>query len=83
LNQGQWLSIPALWFPLVKYILKKQYRSPRKRKKSKIKKKANSLLVVIDRTQWRDKNLFVVSLIWEKRSLPVSWVLLDKKGVVI
>ena len=36
--------------------------------------------MVIDRTQWRDKNLFVVSLIWEKRSLPVSWVLLDKKG---
>lgn len=74
------LSIPALWFPLVKYILKKQYRSPRKRKKSTRKKKADSLLVVIDRTQWRDKNLFVVSLIWEKRSLPVSWVLLDKKG---
>ena len=44
------------------------------------KKKVDSLLVVIDRTQWRDRNLFVVSLIWEKRSLPVSWVLLDKKG---
>lgn len=74
------LSIPALWFPLVKYILRTQYKPSISRKKRKIKKKAYSLLVAIDRTQWRDKNLFVVSLIWDKRALPVSWILLSKKG---
>ena len=37
-------------------------------------------MVAIDRTQWRDKNIFVISLIWEHRSLPLYWQILSKKG---
>ncbi len=62
------VSIPVLWFPIIKYILRSQC------------KKSSQLIIAIDRTQWRDKNLFVVSLIWEKRSLPIYWQLLDKRG---
>ena len=30
---------------------------------------------------WRDKNIFVISLIWEHRALPLYWqILLSKRG---
>jgi len=63
------ISIPVLWFPIIKYILRTHFN-----------KKSSQLILAIDRTQWRDKNLFVVSVIWEKRSWPIYWKLLDKKG---
>lgn len=62
------VSIPVLWFPIIKYILRSQCQ------------KSRQLIVAIDRTQWRDKNLFMVSLIWEKRAWPIYWQLLDKRG---
>ena len=34
----------------------------------------------MDRTQWKERNLFVASLIKEKRAIPLNWFLLDKKG---
>lgn len=36
--------------------------------------------MVIDRTDWKGRNLFVASVICGKRALPVYWILLDKKG---
>jgi hypothetical protein len=36
--------------------------------------------LAIDRTQWRQQNLFVIALIYKKRSLPIYWQFLDKKG---
>jgi hypothetical protein len=39
-----------------------------------------SLKVAIDRTQWRDKNVFVISLIWDKRGIPLYGQLLNKRG---
>jgi hypothetical protein len=62
------LDIESLWFPLVQEILKAKFST------------ARSLKLTIDRTQWRDKNVFVISLIWEKRAIPLYWQLLDKKG---
>jgi len=38
------------------------------------------LKLAIARTQWRSQNVFMLSLIWEKRSIPLYWLLLDKKG---
>jgi len=38
------------------------------------------LKVAIDRTQWRNKNIFVISLIWEQRALPLYWQILSKRG---
>ena len=38
------------------------------------------LLLALDRTQWKGRNLIVVSLIWDKHALAVNWEFLDKKG---
>lgn len=62
------LKIEKLWFPLIKYILRTQFT------------KQQELRVAIDRTQWRDKNIFVISLIWDSRALPLYWQILPKRG---
>lgn len=62
------LNIEKLWFPLVKEILKRKF--PQKK----------LLNLAIDRTQWRDTNVFVISLIWQKRAIPLYWQILEKKG---
>jgi hypothetical protein len=38
------------------------------------------LSIAIDRSQWGTINLFMVSLIWERRAIPLSWSLLPKRG---
>jgi hypothetical protein len=35
---------------------------------------------VLDRTQWQDKNLFMVGVIIGKRALPIYWHFLNKRG---
>jgi hypothetical protein len=62
------LNIESLWFPLVKEILTAKF------------KKSKPLKLAIDRTQWRSHNVFMLSLVWEKRSIPLYWRLLDKRG---
>ncbi|MDZ4876768.1 MAG: hypothetical protein CLLPBCKN_006203 [Chroococcidiopsis cubana SAG 39.79] len=32
------------------------------------------------RTQWKENNVLMVSAIYQKRALPVFWVLLEKDG---
>lgn len=43
-------------------------------------KKGKRLTFAIDRTQWRDQNVFVISLIEDKRAIPVYWISLSKRG---
>jgi hypothetical protein len=43
-------------------------------------KKGDRLIITIDRTQWKAKNISMVSVIWKKRALPIYWLLLSKKG---
>jgi hypothetical protein len=62
------LSIRALWFPLLKYWLKINFQQTKRIK------------LAIDRTQWQERNLFVVSLLWDKRAIPIYWQLLPKLG---
>ena len=62
------LSLPLLWFPLIKKIIKSQF------------KKSDRLIITIDRTQWKTNNILMVSVIWNKRALPIYWLLLSKKG---
>jgi Transposase DDE domain len=62
------LSLPLLWFPLIKKIISSQY------------KKGDLLIITIDRTQWKYNNISMASVIWKKRALPIYWLLLDKKG---
>lgn len=62
------LSVPLLWFPLIKYILKTQI--PLK----------SRVVVPLDRTQWKTNNLLMVSVIWKKRAFPLYWQFLQKAG---
>ena len=62
------LSLPLLWFPLIKKIISTQF------------KKGDRLIITIDRTQWKTNNISMVSVIWKKRALPIYWLLLSKKG---
>jgi len=62
------LDIERLWFPILRAILKEKF------------KKNQPLKVAIDHTQWRAKKVFVISLIWDKRGIPLYWQLLDKRG---
>lgn len=62
------LSVVLLWFPIVQAVIKLKTK-PGKR-----------LYLAIDRTQWKDKNLFMVAVILEKRAFPIYWQFLEKRG---
>lgn len=62
------LNFEKLWFPLVKEILNRKFTAQK------------LLNLAIDRTQWRDTNVFVISLSWQKRAIPLYWEILEKKG---
>ena len=64
------LDLKNLWFSIVRELIKTKFS------------RSQSLKLTIDRTQWRDKNVFVMSLIWDKRAIPLYWELLDKKGSI-
>lgn len=62
------LSLPVFWFPIIKSIVEKEF------------KRVERLIFVLDRTQWQDNNVFMISVIWRKRALPIYWIILEKKG---
>ncbi len=62
------LSIPLLWLPLIKRIIFTQIQL------------GTQVIVALDRTQWQENNLFVVSVIWSKRAWPIYWQFLEHQG---
>ena len=62
------LKVETIWLPLISYWLETfvPIKSP--------------LYLAIDRTRWQAINIFVISLIWQKRAIPIYWELLPKKG---
>ena len=62
------LTISLIWFPLNTYWLITYCRV------------GQTLSIAIDRSQWGRINLFMVSLIWERRAIPLYWSLLPKLG---
>lgn len=62
------LTTQCIWFP----IIKKWLKINQNRKKV--------CYLALDRTRWQERNLFVASLIKNKRAIPLNWMLLDKKG---
>ena len=62
------LTISLIWFPLITYWLTTYCRI------------GTCLSIAIDRSQWGCINLFMVSLIWERRAIPLYWSLLPKLG---
>lgn len=41
---------------------------------------SKELIIVIDRTQWRQLNVLMVSLVWNSRAIPLNWQILSRKG---
>ncbi len=62
------LSISLIWLPIIQKVIEKKI------------KKTQRLYIVLDRTQWQDKNLFMVGAIMSKRALPIYWQFLNKIG---
>lgn len=62
------LTIEKIWFPIVTTWLE-TYFLP-----------SQIIYVAIDRTNWGCINLFVVSIIWDKRAFPIYFELLPKLG---
>src|SRR4028118_339411 len=62
------LTIELIWFPLITYWLTNYCAV------------GTRLSIAIDRSQWGRINLFMVSLIWERRAIPLYWSLLPKLG---
>ncbi|MBW4536207.1 MAG: hypothetical protein KME09_19910 [Pleurocapsa minor HA4230-MV1] len=62
------LTTGCIWFPIIKKWLKINQSSKK------------ICYLAIDRTRWQERNLFVVSLIKNKRAIPLNWILLPKLG---
>lgn len=64
------LTISSLLWPIISYWLKESV--PKKRKQK--------LYLAIDRSQWKNINLLMVSVIWSRRAIPLAWRLLPHIG---
>jgi hypothetical protein len=62
------LTIEKVWFPIVQEWLETYFTH------------GKIIYVAIDRTNWNCINLFMVSIIWDKRAFPVYFELLPKLG---
>lgn len=62
------LSVVLLWFPIIREIVKLNVCP------------GHQLVIALDRTQWSNNNLFMASVILQKRAFPIFWFLLNKKG---
>lgn len=63
-----YLKIEKVWFPIVTTLLETYFE------REKI------IYIAIDRTNWGRINLFVTSIIWDKRAFPIYFELLPKLG---
>ncbi len=61
------LAISTIWFSIVNYLLESYFSHTKK------------LFIVVDRTQWRELNLLMISLVWNSRAIPLSWQFLSHK----
>lgn len=61
-------NIKTLWFPILESWIKQEWNQ------------GTVVYLVIDRSQWRSINLLMVSLVYQRRAIPVYFSLLEKKG---
>lgn len=62
------LSVVLLWFPIIEAIINQHF------------KLGSQLTIAMDRTQWKENNVLMVSVIYKKRAWPIYWCLLEKDG---
>lgn len=61
-------NIKTLWFPIIKSWIEEDFN------------KGKVISLAIDRSQWQGINLLMVSLMYDKRGIPIYFRLLPKKG---
>lgn len=61
-------KIQTLWFPILESWIEMEWQSDK------------AIYLVIDRSQWRARNLLMVSMVFERRAIPIYFILLPKKG---
>jgi hypothetical protein len=64
------LTISKLLWPIISYWLENLVP----------KKPKQKLYLAIDRSQWKNINLLMVSVIWSRRAIPLAWRLLPHLG---
>lgn len=80
------LCVKLLWFPLIKYwirqslIPKQLNRKQRRYFLQKQYQKYGYWMVALDRTQWKGRNIFMVTLVWGTHALPLYWETLNHVG---
>jgi hypothetical protein len=62
------LTVEKIWFPIIKEWLEKYFTH------------GKIIYIAIDRTNWSCINLFMISVIWDKRAFPIYFELLPKLG---
>jgi hypothetical protein len=61
-------NLKTLWFPIVKSWIEENFN------------KREVIALALDRSQWQGINLLMVSLMYDKRGIPLYFCLLPKKG---
>ena len=80
------LNVKLLWFPLIKYWIRQVQtgrglnRDQRRYLKKLKHHKYGHWIIAIDRTQWKGRNVFMVSLVWGTHALPLYWEVLKQVG---
>ena len=62
------LSTVLLWFPIIEEVLSQKVKA------------GSQLIIALDRTQWKENNVLMVSVVYQKRAMPIYWCLLEKEG---
>lgn len=57
-----------MWFPIIEAIINQHFQV------------GSQLTIAMDRTQWKENNVLMVSVIYQKRAWPIYWCLLEKDG---
>ena len=63
------LKVEKLWFPIIQNWLTNDFPH------------SQVLYLAIDRTSWGSINILMISLIWDKRAIPIYFELLNKLGI--
>jgi hypothetical protein len=80
------LNLKLLWLPLIKYWIRQVDKGRglnRKQRRNRMSFKSKSQgfwILAIDRTEWKGRNIFMVTLVWGTHALPVYWEVLDHGG---
>ena len=69
------LCVKLLWFPLVKYWIRQSETGHKLNRRQR-----HYYMIALERTQWKGRNLFMVTFVWVTHALPFYWSILNHVG---